>query len=107
MSMRMSISMRIDIVCARACVQVTKDTDVKLRPYWWRALKEEDMISLEPLNKLKCVFVCVYVCMCVCVYVCMCVCVYVCMCVCVCVRMCVRMCVCAYVCVCLMHRVQH
>jgi hypothetical protein len=33
--------------------QVTKEVDVKLRPYWWRALKEEDMISLEPLNRLK------------------------------------------------------
>jgi hypothetical protein len=33
--------------------QVTKEVDVKLGPYWWRALKEEDMISLEPLNRLK------------------------------------------------------
>ena len=34
-------------------MQITKDCDVKLRAQWWRMLKDEDMISLEPLNKLR------------------------------------------------------
>jgi len=34
-------------------MQVTKDEDVRLRAQWWRALKDEDLISLEPLSKLK------------------------------------------------------
>ena len=33
--------------------QETSSEHIKLRPYWWRSLREEDVISLEPLNRLK------------------------------------------------------
>ena len=33
--------------------QVTREADVRLKPYWWRSLKDEDMISLEPLRQLR------------------------------------------------------
>ena len=33
--------------------QDTAIEDLKMRPFWWRCLKEEDIISLEPLSRLK------------------------------------------------------